>query len=128
MPDWAITAMTSIGEKAIGFENQTEAAIDPVTEIEAGRNPEDPIEAPETDEDELVDDDDSIEEFDDEAIRVLEEAADLQQANFEEEQRDEGVHTRVRVVPVRFQSDLEADRYAEYVAMWWREPEPPGHW
>ena len=84
--------------KVIGFEDQTEETIDPATETESGPNQEDPIEAYENGEDdwgdipELVGEDD-IEEFD-EAIRVLEEA-DLQ-ANFEEEHRDEGVHTRER--------------------------------
>ena len=42
----------------------------------------------------------------DEAIRILEE-----------------VQTRARVNPDRFQLEHEADRYAEYVAMCWREPE-----
>ena len=46
---------------------------------------------------------DDIEEVD-EAIRVLEEA-DLQ-ANFEEEQPEEGVHTRARVNPERFQKEV----------------------
>ena len=29
-----------------------------------------------------------------------------------------------RTDPERFQTEMEADRYAEYVAMGWREPEP----
>ena len=65
--------------------------------------------------------DDNVEEFD-EATRLLEEA-DLQ-TNFEEEQRDERVRTRARVDPERFRNEMEADRYAEYVAMGWRELEP----
>ena len=55
-----------------------------------------------------------------EAIRVLEEAD--HQANAEE--RDSAIETRARVDQSRFQTELEADRYAEYVAMGWREPEP----
>ena len=114
------------GEKVIGFEDQTEETIDPVTEIESGPILEDPIGAHEHVEDdygdvpELVGEDD-VDEVN-EAIRVIEEA-DLQ-GNFEEEQREEGVHTRARVDPGRFQNEVEADRYAEYVAMGWREPEP----
>ena len=46
---------------------------------------------------------------------MLEEAD--HQANFEEEQHEEGLHTRVRVDPGRFQNEVKADRYAEYVAM-----------
>ena len=75
------------GEKVIGFEDQTEETIDPVTEIESGPILEDPIGAHEHVEDdngdvpELVGKDD-VDEVN-EAIRVLEEA-DLQ-GNFEEE-------------------------------------------
>ena len=64
---------------------------------------------------------DAIDEFN-EAVRVLEEAD--HQANFEEEQHEDGVHTRFRVDPGSFQNEVEADRYADYVAMGWREPEP----
>ena len=56
-----------------------------------------------------------------EAIRVLEEAD--YQANAEEE-RDCAINTRATVNQERFQTEHEADRYAEYVAMGWREPEP----
>ena len=58
----------------------------------------------------------------DEAIRVLEEAD--YQANAEEELREQAIETRARADPERFQTELEADRYAEYVAMGWRDPEP----
>ena len=34
------------------------------------------------------------------------------------------IETRARSDPERFQTEQEADRYAEYVAMGWREPEP----
>ena len=36
----------------------------------------------------------------------------------------EFIQERERVDPERFQNEIEADRYAEYVAMGWREPEP----
>ena len=55
-----------------------------------------------------------------EAIRVLEEAD--YQANAEEER--DYINTRATVNQERFQTEHEADRYAEYVAMGWREPEP----
>ena len=69
--DWVISAMNSIGEKSIGFEDQTAETIDPEDLIEApehGKNGDGDIP-------ELVGEDD-VEDFD-EAIRVLEEA-DLQ--------------------------------------------------
>ena len=87
VPEWVITAMISIGEKVIGFEDQAEEIIDPVTEIESGPILEDPTGAHEHVEDdygdvpELVGEDDVDEVR--EAIRVLEEA-DLQ-GDFEEE-------------------------------------------
>ena len=39
--------MNSIGEKSIGFEDQTAETIDPGADIGTGPYPEDPIEAPE---------------------------------------------------------------------------------
>ena len=51
------------------------------------------------------------------------EEADLKD-NFEEQQRKDQVNTRARVNQESFQNEVEADRYAEYVAMGWREPEP----
>ena len=38
--------------------------------------------------------------------------------------RDYAISTRATVNQQRFQTEHEADRYAEYVAMGWREPEP----
>ena len=55
-----------------------------------------------------------------EAIRALEEAD--HQANAEEE-RDSAIETRARVDRSRFQTELEADRYAKYVATGWRKPD-----
>ena len=52
----------------------------------------------------------------DEAIRVLEEAD--YQANAEEEQCDHAIDTRARVDQERFQTEQEADRYAEYSIVW----------
>ena len=46
------------------------------------------------------------------------------QGDFEEERREEGDHARARIDPGRFRNEMEADCYAEYVAMGWREPEP----
>ena len=45
------------------------------------------------------------------------------QANAEEE-RDYAINTRATANRERFQTEYAADRYAEYVAMGWREPEP----
>ena len=41
-----------------------------------------------------------------------------------EEPHDQGVEPRARANPQRFQTEQDADRYAVYVAMGWREPEP----
>ena len=87
VPEWVITAMSSIGEKVIGFEDQAEETIDP----DYGDVPE------------LVDEYDAVEV--NEANRVLERLADLQ-ANFEEEQREEGVYTRARVDPERIKNKV----------------------
>ena len=57
-----------------------------------------------------------------EAIRILEEAD--HQAIIEEEPVEGAVVTRSRANPQRFQLEQDADRYAEYVAMGCREPEP----
>ena len=83
--------MNSIGNKSIGFEDQTAETIDPGAKIESGPNPKDPNEAPEQGENDEGDIHefagvDAVEEWD-EAIRVLEEA-DLED-NFEEEQRED---------------------------------------
>ena len=101
MPDWVITAMSNIGENSIGFEEQSEETEYPGTEMGSGPNPEDTIVAQENGEDDMGDipglvGEDDIDEFN-EAVRVFEEAD--HQANFEEEQHEEGVHTRVRVDP-----------------------------
>ena len=76
--DWAITAMSNIYEKPIGFEDQTAETNDPATGIASGPNPEELIEAQEPGENdwddvsELIGEDDMEES--DEASRVLEEA------------------------------------------------------
>ena len=108
VPEWVIIMVSPNGEKVIMYEDQAEETIYPVTEIESGPILEDPIGAQEHMEDDYGDvpehlGEDDIEEVD-EAIRVLEKA-DLQ-ANFEEEQREEGVHTRARVNPERFQKEV----------------------
>ena len=126
MPEWVITAMNSIGEKSIGFEEGTKVTEDPGTLIESGPDPEDSIGAQEQGEDDWGDipehvGEDDIDEVN-EAIRVLEEA-DIQ-ANLEEEPHDGEVNTRSRIDRNAFNNEVEADRYAEYVAMGWREPEP----
>ena len=119
VPEWVITAMNSIGEKSIGFEEETKETEDPGTLIESGPDPEDPIGAQEHGEDDWGDipehvGEDDIDEVN-EAIRVLEEA-DIQ-ANFEEEPHDGEVNTRSRIDRNAFNNEVEADRYAEYVAM-----------
>ena len=38
VPKWVITAMSLIGEKVIGFEDQAEVTSVPVVEIESGPN------------------------------------------------------------------------------------------
>ena len=55
VPEWVITAMSSMGEKVIGFEDQAEETIDPVAEIESGPILEDPIGAHEHVEDDYGD-------------------------------------------------------------------------
>ena len=55
----------------------------------------------------------------DEAIRVWEEA-DLP---IEEEPSPGAIETRAQTNPDRFRVEQDAERYAEYVAMGWREPE-----
>ena len=45
MPKWVITAMSLIGEKVIGFEDQAEVTSVPVVEIESGPNLEDSVDA-----------------------------------------------------------------------------------
>ena len=87
VPEWVITAMSSIGEKVVRFEDQAEETIDPVIEIESGPILEDRIGAHEHVEDDYGDvpelvGGDEVDEVNG-AIRVIEEA-DLQ-ANFEEE-------------------------------------------
>ena len=53
-----------------------------------------------------------------EALRVLENAV-----NIEEEPDHGAISTRANTNPERFRAEEEADKYAEYVAMGWREPE-----
>ena len=102
VPEWVITAMSSIRENLIGFEDHS-------AEIRNGAIPEDPIEAHEHMEDDYGDVPELVDEYDavevNEANRVLERLADLQ-ANFEEEQREEGVYTRARVDPERIKNKV----------------------
>ena len=126
VPDWVTTAMNSIGDATIGFEDSTEETTDPGAGLIGESNPGDPNEATE---DVVQDWEDAPANYGDlevgeldEAIRVLEEAD--YQANAEEELREQTIETRARADPERFQTEMEADRYAEYVAMGWREPEP----
>ena len=118
-----ITAMNNIGEASIGFEDSTEEPIDPRAELRGGADPEDPREATETAEQDWEEALDSYGDLEVEevngAIRVLEEAD--YQANAEEER--DYINTRATVNQERFQTEHEADRYTEYVAMGWREPE-----
>ena len=109
-----------------GFEDSNKETADPGAELIGESDPGDPNEATEN----LVQDwedapanygDLEVGELD-EAVRVLKEAD--YQANAEEELHEQAVETRARVDPERFQAEHEADRYAEYVAMGWREPEP----
>ena len=118
--------MNSIGDATIGFEDSTEETTDPGAGLIGESDPGDPNEAT----DNLAKDwedapanygDLEVGELD-EAIRVLEEAD--YQANAEEELRELNCETRARADPEIFQTEQEADRYAEYVAMGWREPEP----
>ena len=55
----------------------------------------------------------------DEAIRVLEEA----DFPLEEEPSPGTMETRAQTNPDQFRVEQDAERYAEYVAMGWREPE-----
>ena len=48
MPEWVITAMNTIGEASIGFEDSTEEPTDPGAMLRGGADPEDPREATET--------------------------------------------------------------------------------
>ncbi len=126
VPDWVITAMNSIGEKSIGFEDQREGTETTETRLIDEGIPEGPQEHPEYVENDAEDhleqfEGDNVDELND-AIRVLEE--DELQIDFEEEPHVQGVETRARANPNRFQIEQDADRYAEYVAMGWREPEP----
>ena len=110
---------------SIGFEDSTEEPIDPRAELRGGADPEAPREATETAEQDWEEAPDSygdleVEEVN-EAIRKLEEADYLANA---EEERDYVINTRAMVNQERFQTEHEADCYAEYVAMGWREPEP----
>ena len=56
-----------------------------------------------------------------EAVRILDNTT-FEDA-FEEERDGAHIETRTRTDPQRFLMEQDADRYAEYVAMRWREPE-----
>ena len=118
VPEWVVSAMNSIGDGIIGFEEESSELLahNEGQEIilNAPIRPNDP-----TDEVEPGPDDDldnyGIDELD-EAIRVLE-------RDEEEEPVQARVETRATTDQDRFRIEEEADRYAEYVAMGWREPE-----
>ena len=87
VPDWVITAMNSIGEKSIGFEDQREETETTETRLIDEGVPEGPQEHPEYVENDVEDhleqfEGDNVDELND-AIRVLEE--DELQIDFEEE-------------------------------------------
>ena len=115
--------MNSIGERAIGFEEETEDTIELVTQPTIEDEPTEGDEYHEQDQEKLQEahGDINADEFN-EAIRILEEAD--HQAIIEEEPIEGAIVTRSRANPQRFQLEQDADRHAEYVAMGWREPEP----
>ena len=121
VPEWVITAMNSIGDKTIGFEDDsgTEGAIEPTETLEVGQL-EGLAEDDEIDQEANFEGPDGpdIDELDD-AIRVLERADALE----EEPEFEVAVTTRAHTDQERFRAEQEADKYAEYVAMGWREPE-----
>ena len=75
VPDWVVTAMNSIGERAIGFEEETEETMELVTQPTIEDGPTEGEEHEEQDQDELQEahGDINADEFN-EAIRILEEA------------------------------------------------------
>ena len=115
--------MNSIGERAIGFEEENEETTELVTQSTIEDGPTESDEHDEQDQDELQEayGDINADEFN-EAIRIVEEAD--HQAIIEEEPIEGAIVTRSRANPQRFQLEQDADRYVEYVAMGWREPEP----
>ena len=117
VPEWVIIAMNSIGDRSIGFEEESEGVLEDTGDIEPPRLEHDDEEVEIQEEHAEEDRGYDVPEFD-EAIRILEEADAL-----EDVPDEDGVQTRARVNPNRFQLEHEADRYAEYVAMGWREPE-----
>ena len=121
VPDWVISAMNSIGDRTIGFEDDSgggDMAIEPEPlEVgpRAGLEKDDDVDQEEPSAD-LEEHD--IDELND-AIRVLEEA----DAYEEEEILPDRPVTRSTTNPDQFRTKKEAEKYAEYVAMGWREPE-----
>ena len=123
VPEWVITAMNSIGDRTIGFEDgDPTLETRPIAQnIEADAEDHGDEEGPLADE--LLE---HVEwaEIDDikEALRILDNTV-LVDA-FEEESEPAHIETRARTDPQRFQIEQDADRYdAEYVAMGWREPQ-----
>ena len=121
VPEWVIIAMNSIGDKSIGFED--EAGAEDQTDIPATGelgNDVGLLEDIDIDQEADPDEQDNYGAGEiDEAIRVLEEA-DLP---IEEEPSPGAIETRAQTNPDRFRVEQDAERYAEYVAMGWREPE-----
>ena len=103
--------MNSIGDRTIGFEDDNDGDLTLETRPIARNIEADLLEHVEQ------------AEFDDisEAVRILDNTT-LEDA-FEEERDGAHIETRTRTDPQRFLLEQDADRYAEYVAMGWREPE-----
>lgn len=120
VPEWVISALNAIGDRTIGFED--ESIMEPVVDFgpEMAHTPADLQGPGESSDDEPVGDlgEDGNEELN-EAIRVLERIEEPF-----EEPRPGATSTRASTNREKFAEELEAERYAEYVAMGWREPEP----
>ena len=121
VPEWVIIAMNSIGDKSIGFEDK--AGAEDQTDIPAtGKLGNDVGLLEDIDIDQEADPDEQENHGSgeiDEAIRALKEA-DLP---IEEEPSPGAMETRAQINPDRFRVEQDAESYAEYVAMGWREPE-----
>ena len=122
-PEWVIIAMNSIGDRNIGFEEESEIEgaelLPDVVEVGQDIGLEENIDINQENEPANLEEG-HIDELD-EAIRVLENA-DTYDEDEDEITPDHPV-TRSAINHDRFQAEQEAERYAEYVAMGWREPE-----
>ena len=120
VPEWVIIAMNSIGDQSIGFED--EAGAEDLTNIPATGELSHVVGLLEDIEIDQEADPEEQEIYGageiDDAIRALEEAEPVQ-----EEPSPGAMETRAQTNPDRFRLEQDAERYAEYVAMGWREPE-----